>query len=614
MNDLRGCLLLLLGSVLWFVTWGLCLQSESPFLMLFLIILVLVVLSGIGITIYLLIINYKEKREKKAKLQRNTNVCERIKKKYPNAYSEEVKRCRISGELLYDHLANIPEYKWGDQEKRITKMNLVKKLAAIDTEFEKKHNELYEKSLAISSGLNNCHYPIEWSRNNSDGQITNNTLLINQFFFSIGCLNADLDYSLVPNFYLDESKFDRIKNHRLLWPDSAYSLLYKFIEKLAIQCNDNIALIYNYNKSGWDTNKIFQYYCPITNHFSNNPSKDFSIQRIDWKSDDLELPSDCKYAVIVDVCTEYEELINKCSYLIYEYRIPLIYFSFQKIWTTTEMQSFINEKEEERRKVLEKQEEERRIKEEEKKELERQKEEKRKRKIEEEKQKYLEEVDALCRALRPNVNYEEKKAENEQRIIDTICNNPILNGWSKLDSGLPYWHMLDYYPTTCDFEATEEMWNDRYTVWNFKNDTSKITPAWHDRSMNYVAGSVSSKLMEAYKSEQLKRMTLVCIPASTTESNNARYSDFSKILCENTGMVNAFSRINITKDAKPKRLGGDGVCSLEFDKDFFKGKYIVLFDDVVTSGNSMLRFKKQLEIFGAKVICAISIGKTKHTL
>ena len=37
---------------------------------------------------------------------------------------------------------------------------------------------------------------------------------------------------------------------------------------------------------------------------------------------------------------------------------------------------------------------------------------------------------------------------------------------------------------------------------------------------------------------------------------------------------------------------------------------MILFDDVVTKGRSMLEFKQLLESKGATIICALSIGRT----
>lgn len=52
-------------------------------------------------------------------------------------------------------------------------------------------------------------------------------------------------------------------------------------------------------------------------------------------------------------------------------------------------------------------------------------------------------------------------------------------------------------------------------------------------------------------------------------------------------------------------------CSvISFDRDFFNGKRVILFDDIVTRGLSYARFAAQLEYFGAEVMCGVFLGKT----
>ena len=52
--------------------------------------------------------------------------------------------------------------------------------------------------------------------------------------------------------------------------------------------------------------------------------------------------------------------------------------------------------------------------------------------------------------------------------------------------------------------------------------------------------------------------------------------------------------------------------SLEFDTDYFKNRNVIIIDDIITKGLSMLRMKQLLEHLGATVIAGISIGKTFH--
>lgn len=109
-------------------------------------------------------------------------------------------------------------------------------------------------------------------------------------------------------------------------------------------------------------------------------------------------------------------------------------------------------------------------------------------------------------------------------------------------------------------------------------------------------------------------LNLVCIPASTAEKTKARYEGFADRLCQETGMTNAYTHMLVIKDSEEKKLGGNGISTdnISFDEDFFKRKNVILFDDVITKGESMLRFQSKMKLLKANVICGITIGKTKH--
>ena len=81
-----------------------------------------------------------------------------------------------------------------------------------------------------------------------------------------------------------------------------------------------------------------------------------------------------------------------------------------------------------------------------------------------------------------------------------------------------------------------------------------------------------------------------------------------------TGMGNAYNHINVIRCGEEKKFGGQGIetSNLSFDADFFANKNVIIFDDIITKGESMLRFKRKLEALGATVIAGVSIGKTTH--
>lgn len=206
--------------------------------------------------------------------------------------------------------------------------------------------------------------------------------------------------------------------------------------------------------------------------------------------------------------------------------------------------------------------------------------------------------------------FEQKETNRLKQLRDSLPTK--VKNWDKLQNGLPYSYLIRYYPTTCEFEATDDEWDDRYIVWNFKNDPTKVSSDDHEASMMWVVQNVKDKLLETFGKESLKYLTLVCIPASSKTNTERRYKDFSSRLCGETGMTNSYPYVNITQDGTPKHLGGTRKPVVSYDEDFFKNKNVIIFDDVITSGGSMLRMKEKLVRMGATVIAGISIGKTFH--
>ena len=73
-----------------------------------------------------------------------------------------------------------------------------------------------------------------------------------------------------------------------------------------------------------------------------------------------------------------------------------------------------------------------------------------------------------------------------------------------------------------------------------------------------------------------------------------------------------YDYVYILNEGEAKHLGGVAQAQFSINSDYFKDKYVILFDDVITSGRSMENFKRLLEGSGAKVIEGLSIGKKRH--
>lgn len=169
--------------------------------------------------------------------------------------------------------------------------------------------------------------------------------------------------------------------------------------------------------------------------------------------------------------------------------------------------------------------------------------------------------------------------------------------WSKI-----MFAFFDYLPTK--YEANSREWSIRKMIWDFKDGKRSIA----------VARLVAGKIREQFGAKT-GEMVLACIPASSDVANRLRYEQFSNEVCRLSGMVNAFSAITIegermaiheTKSSKIVR----NVQVIHFDKTFFNGKKVLVFDDILTQGYSYARFACALENYGANVLGGYFLGKT----
>lgn len=205
-----------------------------------------------------------------------------------------------------------------------------------------------------------------------------------------------------------------------------------------------------------------------------------------------------------------------------------------------------------------------------------------------------------------------KEKEDEKRLLQ----NCVATWYEPSRSNLKCFSMYNYYPTTCGWDVSDYDWDVRKLIWNFKAKPTKPMPldtiiSLHKSSAKAVTNKMCKALRHFFGNE-VSKLTLLCIPASTQEVTQRRYEDFSAMVCNELGMSNAYSHVRVAVDGGAKHLGQSGNARYQIDSDFFKDRYILLFDDVITSGGSMETFKRGLERAGAIVVGGFSIGRTRH--
>lgn len=173
-----------------------------------------------------------------------------------------------------------------------------------------------------------------------------------------------------------------------------------------------------------------------------------------------------------------------------------------------------------------------------------------------------------------------------------------------------------YYPTNWPWDASEDEWDVRNLIWDFKANPNRPQSEQeiknrHERAVHKVIPRLT-RVIQHYFGHKKTELTLVCIPSSKKIVTERRYKDLAEELCGSTGMRNGYGYVNVVSDGQARHLGGTEQAQFSVDASFFKGRYVLLFDDVITSGASMEQFKRLLEASGATVIGGLSIGKTKH--
>ena len=132
-------------------------------------------------------------------------------------------------------------------------------------------------------------------------------------------------------------------------------------------------------------------------------------------------------------------------------------------------------------------------------------------------------------------------------------------GWPHVHQKIPYHRLFMYHPSNSRDEGSRAEEKDIYNrqmVWNFKYSSQQVSPRKHVTAL-YDAVIPIAEHIKASFGENSKRLTLFCIPASTEESQWLRYREFSRMLCEKTGMFDSFKHVHIETEKQPVHLGGE---------------------------------------------------------
>jgi ATP-dependent DNA helicase RecQ len=107
---------------------------------------------------------------------------------------------------------------------------------------------------------------------------------------------------------------------------------------------------------------------------------------------------------------------------------------------------------------------------------------------------------------------------------------------------------------------------------------------------------------------------VICfIPASTSAKTIRRYGNLAVRLEKATGVKACLSAIRRTSDTEAGHLNGkvgNPIEGLSFDSDYFRGKNVILIDDVITRGRTFCMTANELLERGADDVVGLFVAKT----
>jgi len=562
----------------------------------------LVIIIIIAVVIWAYSSSKQSEREREEARKKSERIAH-IKKDYPNAYNEFWGKPVNLSQYGYQYSAYV--YNHADEKlsdsmwEMLEKRALAWKESRIQTEKNKKADLDWEsaqtsfankmRSIAPEK-LPSCgHYTYTVGVKTKVGSQLN--MKIWQHFVNEACLEKDLDYTYNQLTLSNTNKLPQWKEKGVFLNETLKQQILDLITLLASE--KKVVVFYNEVIEGWNLNALCSTYMVMKTPESVKKINVAAIRSLGITSKsgtELLAEESPECVVVIDAFTNNDQLKKNCAYIfnaLQDKRPVIAYISLIKTYDRQEMIEYITRSKTE----AEKRAAEERAKEEERK----------KREAEE---------------LAEKKRKEEVRTRLQSTAKDVLVNNA--KHWECLYGDFYYTWLFYYYPTTCDFEASESEWDDRYTVWDFKNDPEKgIDPEDHEATLDNVIPRIKQKLIDTFGEDYLQFLTLVCLPASTNAKNVARYDDFSNRLCEVTGMENAFAHVHIIQDGMskkdPRNTTGRSIQPvIEYEKDYFNGRFVLLFDDVVTKGGTMLRYKEAMKREGATVIGGICLGKTKH--
>ena len=167
-------------------------------------------------------------------------------------------------------------------------------------------------------------------------------------------------------------------------------------------------------------------------------------------------------------------------------------------------------------------------------------------------------------------------------------------------------NFYEYLPQR--FAATsEQIVKVRNLIYKFKSGRKEAA--------NFAADLIVRLMWNRY-GHKCNEYTIVCVPASSNAEYRHRFSYFSHVVACRCQQENAMKHIQILGKREALHRTANHVVQdnsnyhVVFDKEFFAGRKVIIFDDLVTTGATAENFASLLQDAGAEVKGALFIAKS----
>lgn len=166
--------------------------------------------------------------------------------------------------------------------------------------------------------------------------------------------------------------------------------------------------------------------------------------------------------------------------------------------------------------------------------------------------------DELERIEREQLETERKRQEEIRKQQEIRGLKSCVSSWPQpRRSSLEYFSLYNYYPKTCDWDASESEWDIRKLIWDFKakphNYQSTEEIMWRHRNSVDIVLPKLCKVLRHYFGNKVPKLTIVPVLASTRIVSDRRYADILERICNKLNMYNGYLHVTCARCRSPNR-------------------------------------------------------------